>query len=152
MNIDLDLMAFKEMLRIKKDAGKTFIFDQIRRKWLILQPEEVVRQLVVHFLTQERGYSPQRISIERQLTVNKLKKRCDILVFDRQMNPELLVECKAPGLTIGQAAFRQIAWYNLPLRVPYLLVTNGRSTYCCRMNYREESYEFLDQVPAAGGN
>lgn len=147
--ISIDLIPYKSKLRLKKEGGKTYVFDFIRGKWLVLLPEELVRQLLVLYLIEEKGYSKNRIAIERGLKVNNLSKRCDILLFDNQTNPSLLVECKAPNVKINQDVFRQIAIYNLPLEVEYLLVTNGIQTYCCKMNYTEKSWEFLEEIPPA---
>lgn len=144
---ELELMKYKDELKIRREADKRLIFDPIRKKWLVLQPEEVVRQLVVQFLIQEKGYNKNRINIEKGLTVNDLSKRCDILVYDQQLAPFLLVECKAPHVDITQDVFKQIAWYNMPLKVNYLLVTNGVASFCCVMDYERQSYEFLDHVP-----
>lgn len=145
--IELNLLAYKEALKTKQEDGQPFIFDPIRKKWLVLQPEEIVRQLVVHYLIEEKGYNKNRINVEKQVIFNKLQKRCDILVYGQDMSHFLLVECKAPRVNIDQATFKQIAIYNMTLRVDYLLVTNGRQTYCCKMDYEKESYEFIEEIP-----
>ncbi|MBX2876946.1 MAG: type I restriction enzyme HsdR N-terminal domain-containing protein [Saprospiraceae bacterium] len=145
--IDIDLLARQQQLKVKSEEGNRYLFDPIRKKWLVIQPEELVRQLIILYLIEEKQYNKNRINIEMGLQVNELQKRCDILVYDQNMDPFLLVECKAPSVMINQATFRQIANYNLPLKVPYLLVTNGRVSYCCRMDYEEESYEFVKEVP-----
>ena len=110
------------------------IHDPIRRKYLVQTPEETVRQLTVQYLIEEKGYPQNRISVEKALKVNELTKRFDILVFERAMKPFLLVECKAPNIPISQDTFRQIAIYNMPLSVRFLMVTNGNDTYCCEMD------------------
>lgn len=145
--IELNLMSFKDHLQIKRENGQQMIFDPIRRKWLVLQPEELVRQLLVQYLLVEKGYNKNRIALEKLLIVNELERRFDVLIYDAATQPFMLVECKAPHVEITDLTFRQIAQYNLPLRVNYLLVTNGMKTYCCRMDYAEESYEFLPSVP-----
>ncbi len=114
---------------------------------LVLTPEEFVRQLLVLYLIHEKHYNENRISIEKQVVFNHMPKRCDVLVYDKNMDPFLLVECKAPQVKLSGATFEQIARYNNPLQVPYLLITNGLETYCCKMNYEERSYEFIDTVP-----
>lgn len=144
--IFLPLMDYKEEIRIKKNSGKRFVYGLMRKKWLVLQPEEFIRQLLLVHLIKE-GYNKNRITVEKGLKVNTLSKRCDILVYDQEMNPLLLVECKAPQVKIDQATFRQIAWYNMPLKVPFLLVTNGITSYCCEINFAEESFHFLDVLP-----
>ena len=146
MAIRIDLMAYQEELRIRREGEKRYIFDPIRKKWLVLQPEELVRQLLIHFLQKEKGYSKNRIAVERGLKVNTLEKRCDLLLFDADHRPLMLVEVKAPKVKIDQKTLDQIARYNLPLRVKYLLVTNGINSYCCKMDYQQESFTFLKSL------
>jgi hypothetical protein len=150
MEIHIDLLRYKDQLRVKRQADKRFIFDRIRKKWLVLQPEEMVRQLVLEYLLQERGYNSNLISMERGLKVNTLDRRFDLLVYDKEVKPYLLIECKAPQVKISQAVFEQVSWYNSSLQVPYLMVTNGRENYCCWMDYEAKSYRFLDVVPDPG--
>ncbi len=145
--IDLNLISLQEQLQTKRERGQQLIFDPIRRQWLVLQPEELVRQLLVQYLLLEKGYSKNRIALEKLLIVNDRERRFDVLVYDADTQPFMLVECKAPSVELTDAVFRQIAQYNLPLRVQYLVVTNGITTYCCRMNYEQQSYEFLLSVP-----
>lgn len=145
--IELNLLDLKEHLRFREEKGKRYLFDAVRRKWLVAGPEELVRQLLVHYLILEKGYSGGRIGIERGLKVNGLERRCDILIYDAGFAPFLLIECKAPGVKIDDAVFRQIAHYNMPLQVPYLAVSNGLTTYCCAMDYQARSYTFLDALP-----
>ncbi len=128
------------------------VFDPIRRKWLVIQPEELVRLLTIEYLIDDRKFNSNHIAVEKLLIVNERRKRCDILVYANdnagKLNPWLLIECKAPSVPVSEATFRQIASYNLPLKVRYLLVTNGRQTYCCEMDYERESFEFLNEVPS----
>ena len=147
MEIHLDLLRYKDQLRVKRQADKRLIFDPIRKKWLVLQPEEMVRQLVLEYLLRDLGYNSNRISMERGLKVNTLDRRFDLLVYNKDVKPYLLIECKAPQIKISQAVFEQISWYNSSLQVPYLMVTNGRENYCCWMDYEAKSYRFLDAVP-----
>lgn len=145
--LDLELTRFSGGLRTKTAGGKRWIWDDIRRKWLILQPEEMVRQLLVHFFLHDKGVSRNRLAIERGLRVNELDKRCDMLLFAPDLQPWMLVECKAPKVALNQDVLRQIAIYNLPLRVPYLLVCNGPQAYCCHIQFSAETFTFLDDVP-----
>ena len=145
--IELDLMMYQEQIKVRTTDGKRYIFDPLRKKWLVLQPEEFVRQLVIQYLLTEKDYRSTHMAVERMLKVNKLTKRCDILVFDLDQQPLLLVECKAPNIKITQGVFHQIAWYNMPLKVQYLLVTNGIKTYCCAMDYEKEDFTFLPDIP-----
>jgi hypothetical protein len=147
MQLDLPLLQYQHLLQLKTEAGKRFIFDVIRRSWVVLQPEETVRQLILQYLLLDKQYNKNRIAVERGLEVNGLYKRCDVLVFDIHMQPFLLIECKAPHVPITQDTFRQIATYNLPLQVPYLAVTNGPVSFCCQMDYHKESFEFIDDIP-----
>lgn len=145
--IDLPLLDLQQTLQIRTRQGQRQVFDPIRRKWLVMGPEELVRQLLLLYLTREKGYSPNRIGIEKMLVVNTLTRRCDILIYAGDMSPWMLIECKAPSVPVTQAVFDQVARYNLPLRVPYLTVSNGMQTYCCAMDYGAATYVFLDQLP-----
>lgn len=147
MLLDLDLPQYQADLRIKTEDGVRYIWDVIRAKWLILQPEEWVRQLLVLHLLAKADVNRNRIAIERGLQVNQLKKRTDILVFDRAMDPWLLVECKAPSVPLDERVFRQIATYNMPLQVPYLLVCNGPQAYCCHIDFEQQTFVFLPDLP-----
>ncbi len=147
MNINIDFSEYKQYLKTKKEGEKYYIFDPIRKKYVILQAEELVRQLVLEYLVRDRGYSKNHIQVERLFTVNTRRKRCDILIFDADTLPYLLVECKAATIPITQDTFDQIARYNLALGVPYLVLTNGTTTYCCQMNHETESYQFLEDIP-----
>ncbi len=148
MQIAIDFLQFKDRLRIELRGEQRFLFDPLRRKFFVQTPEEIVRQLVVSYLLHEKGYSKNRVAIEKWLKVNALPKRFDVLVYDEDMSPLVLVECKAPQVVISQDAFRQIAMYNLPLQAHILLVTNGIQTFCCRMDYNSKSYQFLQEVPS----
>lgn len=147
MNLDLDLLQYQTRLVIKTIDGKRHIWDPIRKKNLVLTPEEHVRQLVVCYFLEHKNVSKNRIALERALKVNKMTKRWDLLIYEQHLSPWLLVECKAPDVNISQAVFEQISIYNLQLRVPYLMVTNGRHTYCCEMDYKGETFKFLETVP-----
>ena len=149
IKLELKLDTFQAFLKIKKEGQKRFLWDSIRSKWLVLLPEEMVRQLLIQYLIKHLGINKNRIAIERGLTLNGLQKRCDILIFDQSMQPFLLVECKAPSVNLNQAVFRQIAHYNMALNVPYLLVCNGPNAYCCGIDFEEKSYNFLDYIPTA---
>lgn len=151
MQLRLNLTHYQELLEVKLEEGKRWLRDPIRNKWLVLQPEEMVRQLLIQYLLDVLGVNKNRIAIERGLSVNGLQKRCDILIFDQAMQPWLLVECKAPSVTLRQSVFRQIATYNMPLQVPYLLVCNGPEAYCCSIDFEQESYQFLEDLPPYPG-
>jgi virulence-associated protein VagC len=145
--LDLDLTRFQERVQIKIEDDKRFVFDPIRKKWLTLQPEEWVRQLFLQYLLLEKNYNANRIRIEMGIKINGLQRRCDVLVFDAQMNPFLLVECKAPSEAVNGEVFHQLAMYNLPLQVTYLLMTNGLDTLVCAVNPNKQAYDILSEVP-----
>ncbi|MGB3547755.1 MAG: type I restriction enzyme HsdR N-terminal domain-containing protein [Saprospiraceae bacterium] len=150
MQLDLSLLDYTDRLRIKTDTGgKRYVFGRVRKRWLVLQPEEWVRQLLIHHLIETAGYPAATLAVERSLKLpGDLPRRFDLLVHDRQGKPWLLVECKAPEVEVRQAVFRQAAQYNLTLKVPYLVVTNGRHTYCCAMNHEAENWSFMSDLPA----
>ena len=133
--------------RFKNSENKVHIFDPIRKKFVVLQPEEWVRQNVVQFLIHERKYPKSLINVEKQLTVNTLKKRYDIVIFDSLGNITLLVECKSPKITVNQETFDQIAKYNMQLKAEFLMVTNGLQHFYCKMDFSKEKYTFLEQIP-----
>jgi len=145
--IDLNLVKYKKDLVLKKEGEKHLIFDPIRKKYLVFLPEEFIRQLVLQHFLQFKHYPKSFISVERTVVVNTRKKRFDILVYSKNHEPWLMVECKAASIDITQAAFDQIARYNMTLNVPYLLVTNGITTYCCKIDKELETYEFLGELP-----
>ena len=147
MKLNINFLTYQPQLKVKKEEGKRYIFCTIRKKYLVLQPEELVRQLTIEYLIADRKYNKNSIHVERGLMVNGLTRRSDILIYDTEVTPYLLVECKAPKVKITQAVFDQIARYNLTLKVNYLLVTNGIDTFCCAMNYEDQSYRFLSEVP-----
>lgn len=136
--------------KIIEREGKYYIFDFIRKKELMLSPEEWVRQHFVQYLILEKGISKNYISLEKGLQLHDLKKRTDILVFDNNTMPYILVECKAPQVKITQAVFDQAARYNMVYNVKYLVVTNGLEHYYCEMDYECETYRFIEDLPNFG--
>ena len=145
--LDLRLERFSSRLNLRQEGTKRTVLCEVRKKWLVLQPEEFVRQLLLHFLIEDMRYNRNRITVERGVTVNTQQRRTDILVFDRGMRPMLLIECKAPQVPLQTDVFRQAAHYNGPLRVPYLMISNGRESYVASIDYQSESYAFLPMVP-----
>ena len=133
--------------RFKNSENKRLIFDPIRKKFVILTPEEWVRQHVLQFLLKEKNYSSSLINVEKQLILNQTKKRYDIVVFNPSGNIFLIVECKASTIEITQETFDQIARYNLVTQAEYLMVTNGREHFYCQMDYEKENYVFLSDIP-----
>ena len=133
--------------RIKSSENKTSIFDVIRKKFVILTPEEWVRQHVIHFLIEIKNYPISLINVEKAIDLNGTIKRYDIVVYKPNGTIQLLVECKAPKVKITQKTFDQIARYNLILKGDHLMVTNGLNHYYCQINYQTENYQFLKDLP-----
>ena len=134
-------------IKIKEEGDKKYIFDPIRKKYLVLLPEEWVRQNFIQFLIQEKEYSASLIEVEKGLKLNELNKRADIVVSDNTGQPFVLVECKAPKVKIDQEVFEQVARYNMVFKVPYLIVTNGLEHYCAKIDFEKNSFEFLKEIP-----
>ena len=133
--------------RFKNSENKRLIFDQIRKKFIVFQPEEWVRQNCIQFLIQEKKYPVSLINVEKELKLNNLKKRYDIVVFNSDGTIHLIVECKSHKININQSTFDQIARYNMALKASYLMVTNGINHYYCQMDFEEERYQFLKDIP-----
>jgi hypothetical protein len=133
--------------KIKMREGKTYIFDSLRKKYIRLTPEEWVRQNFVQFLIQEKNFSPALIAVEAGVKVNNNPQRADLITFDRLGKPLLVAEFKAPEIKISQLAFNQIVRYNMQLKVKYLIVSNGLEHYCCQINYDDNSYLYLPDIP-----
>lgn len=121
-------MAFPQYpLTIEQREGQSCVWDIIRKKWVALQPEESVRQALLHYLIRDRNVSPGRVGVEREILYNHMRRRFDLVVFDAQGKPFILCECKAPEVPISQDTLHQIARYNVSIRAPHLLLTNGLS-------------------------
>ena len=133
--------------RFKNSENKVSIFDEIRKKFILLTPEEWVRQHVVQFLLQDKNYPKSYINVEKLIKINDLSKRYDGVVFQPNGEIFLLIECKAPEVAISQQTFDQIARYNLVLKAKYLMVTNGLNHYFCQMDFENEKYVFLKELP-----
>ena len=129
--------------RFKNSENKVAIFDVIRKKFIVLTPEEWVRQHVVQYLLEEKKYPKSLINVEKILMVNGLRKRYDVVVFNPNGSIFILIECKAPKVKIAQATFDQIARYNMTMRAEFLMVTNGIKHYFCLMDFENEKYTFL---------
>ena len=132
---------------IRKD-GKPFIFDAVRRQYVALTPEEWVRQHFVHFLIHHKGYPQALMANEVQLKLNGMSRRCDTVIYNRALQPRIIVEYKAPTVSITQKVFDQICRYNMVLQVDYLIVSNGLAHYCCKVDNVNKTYTFLQEIPA----
>ena len=133
--------------KIKSIENKSYIWDEIRKKNILLTPEEWVRQHTIQFLKQEKKYPAMWMSIEKQFTINGQHKRADIVIYDKSLHPFIIVECKRPEIKITQQTFDQIARYNLSLDAKYLMLTNGIQHFYCQMDFEKESYVFLEGLP-----
>jgi len=138
----------KTELKIITKDGKQQVFDILRRKYVALTPEEWVRQQFVHFLIGQKGYPAECIGNEVSINLNGTKKRCDTVVYGGNAQPTMIVEYKSPQVEITQQVFEQISRYNIKLRVKWLIVSNGFQHYCCRIDYENGTYQFVEEIPA----
>lgn len=134
--------------KLKKEGGKHYILDLIRRKYVALTPEEWVRQHFLHHLINDLSYPKSLFRVESGLKFNNLQKRTDILIHNREGKAWMLVECKSPDIKLTQKAFNQIAVYNMTIGAKYLAVTNGMVHFCCRARTAVVEAEFLTDFPS----
>lgn len=135
-------------IRLRDIGGRRYVLDVLRRKYVALTPEEWVRQHFVHFLIEHKGYPKGLLANEVELRAGEKRLRCDTLLYDKNLKPQMIVEYKAPDIAISQRVFDQITSYNFLLHVDYLVVSNGVNHYCCRMDHDRRSYTFLSDIPA----
>ncbi|WP_303921120.1 type I restriction enzyme HsdR N-terminal domain-containing protein [Draconibacterium sediminis] len=133
--------------RTKTENDKSWIFDTIRKKFVVLTPEEWVRQNFIQYLIQERNYPQNLMAVEKQIKVNQQQRRFDLLIYQRNGNPHLIAEFKAPNVKITQNAFDQVVRYNMALRVERVVVSNGLQHFACQIDYEKNSYSFLKEIP-----
>ena len=145
--IRLNLPEYK--FRVQNTEKGVRIFDFIRKKFIILTPEEWVRQNFIQYIIKEKKYPSSLVAVETGLKYNRLKKRSDITVYDKKGIVWMIIECKAPEVKISQDTFQQVAVYNMSGRskTRFLAVTNGLKHYCCEMNYEQDKYDFLKDFP-----
>jgi hypothetical protein len=134
--------------KLSEQDGVIYVFDELRKKKLVLTPEEWVRQHFIQFLILQKKYPKTLIKLEGGLKLNQLQKRTDILIFNKEGKADVLVECKATTVKIDQKVFDQAARYNMIHQVNYLLVSNGLVHYCCKMDYVNQTYAFLEELPS----
>ena len=134
-------------INITEKDGKRMIFDFLRRKHVALTPEEWVRQHFTHYLVEHKGYPKGLLGNEVELRIGDKKLRCDSILYNKVAQPQMIIEYKAPSVQIQQKTFDQISAYNLLLRVDYLIVSNGLQHYCCKMDYEQQKYCFLKDIP-----
>jgi len=143
----IDLCFPNYEFRTKNKHNKKYIFDQIRKKFVLLTPEEWVRQNCIMFLINDQKISKGLINIEKRIKVNNLTKRYDIIVFKPNGSVFLLIECKSPRITINQETFNQISIYNSEIIADYLMLTNGLYNYYCSIDYSNQCYKFVKDFP-----
>lgn len=141
--LNLPVYTFK----FKTVNQKTQIFDDIRKKYVQLTPEEWVRQNFISFLRNEKKYPASLISVEAGLIYNRQRKRTDIVIYSTDGIPYLIVECKAPEVEIKNETFEQVSRYNMSLNAKFIVVTNGLVHFCLKIDFKENKYIFLDNIP-----
>ena len=134
-------------VRTKSVNGKQKIWDFLRCRFVALTPEEWVRQHFTSFLIHEKGYSPTLMANEVCIELNGMSRRCDTVLYSKDLTPRMIIEYKRPDVRITQRVFSQICRYNLVMHVDYLIVSNGMEHYCCRMDYEHQAYTFLEHIP-----
>ena len=134
-------------IKIRETDGRRTILDILRRKYVALTPEEWVRQHFVHFLIEQKGYPATLLANEVQLNVGNKLLRADAVLYGSDLHPRMIIEYKAPTVSITQKVFDQISVYNMLLKVDYLAVSNGINHYVCKMNYENQKYFFLREIP-----
>ncbi len=137
----------KYEIRVSRQEGRLTIFDFLRRRYVALTPEEWVRQHFTHFLVGHKGYPKGLLANEVELTIGDKSLRCDSVLYDRELRPRMIIEYKAPHIKLTQKVFQQIATYNFLLHVDYLVVSNGMEHHCVKMDYDNQKYLFLDDIP-----
>jgi len=142
----MNLLKYKDKLLLKSENDKRLVFDIVRKKYIVLTPEELVRQLYLHFLIEELNIPLKHIAVERGININNKQFRFDILVFNKEGNPKLIVECKSHKIELTEAVAIQASKYNIALRAKYLSVTNGIETRFYEIDYKKETINKLDQL------
>ena len=143
--VQLNLPPYQ--IRVKETGGRKQIFDILRRKYVALTPEEWVRQHFIHYLIEHKNYPASLLANEVPLQIGEKRMRADSVLYDNQLHPRMIIEYKAPNITLTQKVFDQITVYNLLLHVDYLIVSNGMITYICKMDYEKQTYKFLEAIP-----
>ena len=134
-------------IKISERNGKRMIFDFLRRKYVALTPEEWVRQHFVHYLVEYKGYPKGLLGNEIELKIGAKRLRCDSILYNKVAQPQMIIEYKAPNIPLQKKVFEQISIYNLLLKVDYLIISNGIQHYCCKMDYENQKYLFLEDIP-----
>lgn len=127
--------------------GQQQIFDEIRRKYVALIPEEWVRQHFINYLVNDKGFPKGLVAVEHPLTINRVNHRADIVAFSSDGKPLVVVECKAPDVAIDQSVIQQISRYNILLKAPILILTNGLVHYCVSIDFDNNTSSSFDSIP-----
>ena len=143
--VQLNLPPYQ--IRVKETGGRKQVFDILRRKYVALTPEEWVRQHFIHYLIEHKNYPASLLANEVSLQIGEKRMRADSVLYDNQLHPRIIIEYKAPNITLTQKVFDQITVYNLLLHVDYLIISNGIDTYICKMDYDSQTYTFLEAIP-----
>ena len=147
MLIELDLLKYQNKLQLKTEFGKYFIGDKIRNKYVAMTPEELVRQLMIHFLIDNLHYPKSKLQVEKSLKINNMDKRFDLLVYNDDIQPFMIIECKSYKIPIQQNQVDQVSLYNIALKAPYTVITNGNFAVCSKIDFNSNKYEFLESLP-----
>lgn len=142
---ELNLPAYE--FRIKTEGTKRYIFDSVRKRFVLLTPEEWVRQHFIRYLVEEKNYPQSLMAVEKQVILNGKQFRFDLLIYRRNGRPLLIAEFKAPGVKISQGTFDQVVRYNMALKVERVVVSNGMQHFVCEVDYEQNSYKYLREVP-----
>ena len=134
-------------IKFKTGNNSLCLFDIVRKKYIVYTPEEWVRQNFLHYLVYEKKYPASLISVEHYFTINRFSKRCDIVLFNNNIKPLIIVECKSPNVKISQKTFDQVAGYNLKLNVEFLILTNGLIHYCCKIDKEKNLIIKMNEIP-----
>ncbi len=143
----IELNLPKCRLRLEQREGKPYVYDDLRRKFVRLTSEEWVRQHFVRYLIDDLGYPQPLMQNEVALRLGETVKRCDTLLYDKALRPQMILEYKAPHVTLTETVLQQIVRYNYVLRVPYLVLSNGLEHLLCRIDYEQMTYAFLSEFP-----
>ena len=135
----------KHQFKIKKENNIELIFDAYRKRWIILTPEEWVRQNILQYITQIKKYPPKLIAIEKEISLGELKKRCDVVVYDRCALPWMIIECKEMNVPVNSKTMDQVLRYHITLPAKYLIITNG--SYCYGFEKRDGQFVEIDHMP-----
>lgn len=147
-SVFLELNLPKADLKLRQTERGTEIYDILRKKWLLITPEEWVRQNFTSYLVNQLCYPAGRMANEIQISLNGTSKRCDTVVYNEQLQPVMIIEYKEPGVPITQKVFEQIARYNIVLQVKHLIVSNGLRHYYCEVDTRTNRYKFIAKMPS----